>query len=211
MFRVITFILLIITLNGCTALKGRVTQFHTLDSLPRSFVVAPTLEQVESLEFKNYANLVKQELMGRGWRPAEPDSADVAIFLQYQISQGRNVVFSYPIFGQVPTGPSTTTGSITTIGNVSTVNLNTQQNTSTEIIGTGTGSQLEYDRALQVTMYALSSNSEKKKPERIYEGTIRSSGSTGDLSAVVPTLIRALFEEFPGVSGSSRKVIVTIK
>ena len=110
MIRALIFVLAMIALHGCATLKGRVTQFHTLDSLPRSFVVVPTSEQVESLEFLSYAKLVGEHLIAHGWRHAEPETADVAIFLQYQIGQGRNVVFSYPIFGQVPTGSSTTTG-----------------------------------------------------------------------------------------------------
>ena len=211
MMRALIFVLVMLALQGCTTLEGRATQFHTLDALPRSFVVVPTSEQVESLEFLSYAKLVREHLIARAWRHAEPETADVAIFLQYQISQGRNVVFSYPVFGQVPTGSSTTTGSVSTFGSMSTFNINTQQNTTAGIVGTGAGSRVEYDRALQVTMYSLASLRVNKKPERIYEATVSSSGQTGDLSAVVPILIRGLFQEFPGVPGASRKVSVTVK
>ena len=200
-----------LALYGCKTLEGRATQFHTLDSLPRSFVVVPAADQVESLEFLSYSKLATEQLIARGWRRADPETADVAVFLQYQISQGRNVVFSYPIFGQVPTGSTTTTGSISTFGSTSTLNINTQQNTTTGLVGAGVGSRVEYDRALQVTMYSLASLRENKKSERLYEATIRSAGQTGDLSAVVPVLIRGLFQEFPSESGASRKVSVPVK
>lgn len=206
MIRVLIVVVAMLALHGCTTLEGRATQFHTLDSLPRSFVVVPTSEQVESLEFLSYAKLVREQLIARGWRPVEPETADVAIFLQYQISQGRNVVFSYPIFGQVPTGSSTTTGSVSTFGSMSTFNINTQQNTTTGIVGSGTGSRVEYDRALQVTMYSLASLRETKKPERIYEATIRSAGPTGDLSAVVPFLFADFFRSFPANQGHHAKL-----
>ena len=211
MIRALTLVLAMLALHGCKTLEGRATQFHTLDSLPRSFVVVPVADQVESLEFLSYAKLATDQLIARGWQRADPETADVAVFLQYQISQGRNVVFSYPIFGQVPTGSSTTTGSISTFGSTSTLNINTQQNTATGLVGAGVGSRVEYDRALQVTMYSLASLRENKKPERLYEATIRSAGQTGDLSAVVPVLIRGLFQEFPSESGASRKVSVPVK
>ena len=210
MIRILLFAIATLCLHGCKTLEGRLTQFHTLDYSPRSFVVVPTPAQVDSLEFLEYAKLVRTNLVSRGWRHSEPENADLAIFLQYQISQGRNIAFSYPIFGQVPTGSSTTTGTSSKFGNISSFNFNTQQNTTTALVGTGIGNRTEYDRALEVTMYSLAPLKEKKKPERVYEGTVRSSGSEGDLSSVIPILIRGLFQEFPGESGVSRNLSMPV-
>lgn len=138
-------------------------------------------------------------------------SADVAVFLQYEISQGRQVAFSYPIFGSVPTGTSTTTGTVGTYGNTSTINTTTTKQTTLGVVGTGTGNRSEYDRAVRVTMFSLPIYRESQKMEAVYEGEIRSSGSTGDLPTVMPALLEGLFLEFPGKSGTTNAVSVPIR
>jgi len=177
-----------------------------LSGATQTFVIIPDREQGDSLEFRSYANLVRSALQGRGWREGNMASADVAIFFQYSISQGRQVSFSYPIFGQVPTGTSITTGTISTYGNTSNIYAITTRQTTTGVVGVGTGSRTEFDRALRVLMYSLPTYRATQKMERIYEGEIRSTGSKGDLSTVMPVLIRGLFDDFPGVSGTTRRV-----
>jgi hypothetical protein len=154
-------------ISACTMLQGTITQFHVIDSSPRSFAVIPMPDQQNSLEFKSYANLTSDQLIAKGWQQVDISVADVAVFLQYQISQGRQVVFSYPIYGQVPTGSSTTSGTINTYGNFSTINTTTVQNTTTGIVGTGTGSRTVYDRAVNLTIYSMVAYRESQKMDRI--------------------------------------------
>lgn len=51
---------------------------------------------------------------------------------------------------------------------------------------------------------------EQGKAESVYEGAITSTGSTSTLSKVMPCLVKGLFEEFPGESGSTRKNIIAL-
>jgi len=132
------------------------------------------------------------------------------VFLQYEIGQGRQVTFSYPIMGQVATGGSTTTGTVSTYGNTSTLNATTTPNTRLGVVGSGAGSRTEFDRAVRLTMYSAPEYRASQRMQRLYEGEIRSSGSTGDLPTVMPSLIRGLFEDFPGRSGSVRNITVPI-
>lgn len=208
--RILATFALTATLAGCgtPALQGSVSRFHVLAISPQTFVVVPDRDQSDSLEFRSYANLVRQALLARGWREGDMATADVSVFLQYSISQGRNVTFSYPIFGQAPTGSSTTTGTVSTYGNMSSVYATTTAQTTTQVVGSGVVSQLEYDRALRVLMYSLPTYRSTQKMERVYEGEIRSSGSTGDLPTVMPVLVRGLFEDFPGRSGTTSHVKV---
>jgi len=198
------------TLAGCGTppLQGSVSRFHVLSASPQTFVVIPERDQGESLEFRSYASLVRQALQARGWREGTMATADVAVYFQYNISQGRQVAFSYPIFGQVPTGTSTTTGTVSTFGNTSNIYATTTRQTTTGIVGSGAGSRTEFDRALRVLMFSLTTYRATQKMERVYEGEIRSSGSTGDLPTVMPVLVRGLFDDFPGTSGSTRRVNV---
>lgn len=204
-------IVLVATLAGCATLQGSVSRFHVLTTSPQAFVIIPIRDQQDSLEFKSYANLVRQALQARGWREGTLDAADVAIFFQYSISQGRQVAFSYPIFGQVPTGTSITTGTVSTFGNTSNIYATTTGQTTTGIVGSGLGSTTEFDRALRVLMFSLPAYRATQNMERVYEGEIRSSGSTGDLPTTMPVLIRGLFDDFPGASGTTRRVNVPVR
>ena len=43
---------------------------------------------------------------------------------------------------------------------------------------------------------------------KIYEGRVESSGSCGRRTTVVPSMIRALFKNFPGKSGATQKIVL---
>ena len=205
-------LVLAILLSGCaTPLSGKVSRFHVLSGSSQSFVILPTQDQGNSLEFRSYASLVTQQLRARGWREATLENADVAIFFQYQISQEKQVAFSYPVLGQVASNTSYTTGTISTYGNMSTLNATTTRPTTLGVVGTGTGSRTEFDRAVRLTMYSGPAYRTTRTMDRVYEGEFRSSGSTGDLPTVMPALISGLFFDFPGQSGSVRAVDVPLQ
>ena len=196
---------------GCATpkLHGTVTRFHDLGGTPQSFVIVPDQEQSDSLEFKSYANLVRTAFQSHGWSESDFAKADVAVTFQYHISQGRRVEFTYPIFGQVPTGRSTSVGTVSTYGNRSTFNATTTQQTAPAIVGTGVSSRTEYDRALRVVMFSLPAYRASQKMQRVYEGEIRSTGSVADLPAVMPALVKGLLGEFPGKSGAAERIVVS--
>lgn len=213
--RILVVLLTALLLAACGTtpprLEGTVTRFHNLPPGPTSFAIVPNPDQESSLEFRSYAGLVAQQLVSRGWQQTAFDSAQVAVFLQYQISQGRQVAFTYPILGSVPTGRSTTTGTVSTYGNRSTVNATTTQQSTLGVVGTGVGSHTEFDRAARVVMYSIPFYKATNKLEPVLEVEIRSTGSTGDLPTVMPVLVRGLFDDFPGTSGTTRRVSVPFK
>jgi len=213
MRNILLVVLLGVGMDGCAtaSLEGRVTRFHALDLAAKSFALVPASNQQDSLEFRSYAAVVVDKLSAHGWHEAPLESADVAVFLQYEISQGRRVSFSYPIFGQVPTGTSTTTGSVTSYGNTSRLNATTTQQTTFGVVGSGTGRQTEFDRAVRIMMYSLPTYRETNKMQSLYEGEIRSTGSTGDLPTVMPALLRGLLQEFPGKSGTAQRVSIPLQ
>lgn len=210
--RIIVAITAVASLVGCAAsLQGRVSQFHTLDARARTFTVVPVPTQSDSLEFKTYSAMLISQLAARGWKEVDFETAEVGVFLQYGVSRGREVAFSYPVFGQVPTGNSTTTGSINRSGNFSTFNATTTAQTTTAVVGTGVGSTTVFDRSVQVDMYDMQDYRRTQRMTRIYESRVHSSGSNGELAVVMPTLLRAAFEDFPGRSGSTRNFSAEIK
>lgn len=203
----------LLSLSACaltSSLEGRVTKFHTLEASPKAYVMIADDGSVGSLEWRSYAAIVERTLQEQGWRPASFETADVAVFLQYQISQGRSVPFSYPVFGPVPSGVVTTTGNVTTVGNMSTINATSTQGSTFGVVGTRTGSQTVFDRAVKVTMFSLPSYREEKEMNAVFEGEIRSTGSTGDLPTVMPALLQGLFSDFPGLSADVYDVAVPV-
>lgn len=177
-------------LAGCAStprLVGHVSSFHVLDASSKEFVILPTQGEESSLEFRSYADLVRKELVRRGWRDTPYETAGVLVFLQYQIGRGRQVVFSYPIYGAVGT-----------LG-------------ATGVVGEGIGSETVFDRAIQLTMYAAPAYREAKRWEPLYEGVVHSSGGSGSLPPVMPALIEGLFADFPGKSGGTREISIPVE
>lgn len=198
----------LLALSGCGQVQLSVTRYHVLDARPRTFAILPLPSQLESLEFQHYASMVRDQLQQRGWQTVTSGEPECAVFLQYAISAGTPVAFSYPILGQVPTGNSTTFGTVNSGRNATTFSATTTQQTTTGIVGTGTGTKVVYDRAVQLTMLATPSYRGPRDSVRVYEATVRSPGSIGNLNTVMPVLLRGLFQEFPGNSGTTRSLLL---
>ena len=47
--------------------------------------------------------------------------------------------------------------------------------------------------------------------KKLYEGKVVSTGSNSQLATVLPTMVKALFEDFPGQSGSTRTSILALR
>jgi len=120
------------------------------------------------------------------------DQAQTVVFFAYGIDKGRAVDSSYPIIGQ--TGVETCT---------STSCLDSSPWPTYGVVGTRETRQTEYTRVLRldiVDKQALAEGNIKK----LYEGKVVSNGSSNQLMKVLPTMVKALFEDFPGQSGSTR-------
>jgi hypothetical protein len=206
----LTCLILVVTLlTGCvtTRLQGSVTRFHTLDGSPKTFAIFPLEDQQDSLEFRSYARNLSAELTAKGWKEELAESADVAIFLEYAIG-GKTEIRSYPIFKQVPFGNATTTGTVSPSGQIQ---ATTTQATTLAVAGTGTYTDTVFVREVTLKMFSMPIWRASKKMEPVFEGSVNSTGSTGQLSVVMPTLIRALLQDFPGKSGSSVTVRLPIE
>lgn len=199
--------LLVSSLGGCVTfpLEGSVTRFHTLDESPKTFAIFPLEDQQDSLEFRSYAKNVAYELNAKGWRETVAERADVAIFLEYQIG-GKTVTRSYPILKQVPSGSTVTTGTISSTGQIQ---ATTTQATTLAVTNESYTATV-FSRRVSLKMFSLPTWRATKKMEPVFEGTINSTGTTGQLPVVMPTLIRALLQEFPGKSGSTVNVKLPI-
>ena len=185
---------LLAMLSGCALLRSQVAVVHQLpkDLSGTSYVMIPFKEQEGRLEHKAYEETVRQELNAKGFRETTVDQAQTVVFFAYGIDKGRAVDSSYPIIGQ--TGVETCT---------STSCLDSSPWPTYGVVGTRETRQTEYTRVLRldiVDKQALAEGNIKK----LYEGKVVSNGSSNQLMKVLPTMVKALFEDFPGQSGSTR-------
>ena len=203
------FIVLLITwlCAGCVVapVTSDVTVFHRLGaSLEGSSFSFIALDGQQSLEHESYCQVVRSHLSAAGMH--EAPSADQALYLiaiDYFIGAPIQRTGPMPVFGQTGVSGSSTTGTIQTYGNTSTVQTNTTYTPTYGVTGYVPISSMSYRRGFTLLMYDTKRvQAGDFKPS--YEGKVASVGSTGALPRVLPTLIEALFQEFPGESGETR-------
>lgn len=198
--------LLASALSGCAMpLRSQIAVFHELPPkfAGTTYAMVPFKEQEGSLEHKAYEQAVKQELIEKGFRETTLDQAEMVVFLSYGIDTGRQVVSSYPIIGQTGVSSSSTYGTIQSYGSYGTYSGTTTYTPQYGVVGTGVTSGTEYTRFLGLELLEGNAFADGKI-KKLYEGKVVSRGSTGQLAPVLPTMIKALFEDFPGKSGSTR-------
>lgn len=194
--------------QGCAGMvETKVTAFHDMVQpiAGITYAIVPSKEQEGSLEFQAYSKLVKAELDKRGMAEAPFEQAKYAVFMLYGIDDGKQVVESYPIFGQTGTSGARTTGSVNVYGNTATYNATTTYTPTYGIVGSGTRSNTVFKRYLNIDLIDISKSGDGKV-HKVYEGKASSKGSSGQLALVMPAIVKSVFEDFPGKNGVVRTV-----
>lgn len=207
MWRVAFIVFLASLASACTTVRSHISVFHELDAriVGTTYALVPFKEQEGSLEHKTYEQAVKQELNAKGFKEAPFEQAKVVVFISYGIDTGKRVVTSYPIFGQTGVSSSHTYGTVQSYGSYGTYSGSTTYTPTYGVVGSGVGSRTEYTRILKLDILDKAAATEQKI-KKLYEAEVISSGRSGQLAAVLPTMIKALFEDFPGKSVSTRTV-----
>ena len=192
-------------LAGCaTTIRNEVTAFHEWPAaLPdKSFIFERSAAQDNDLEYRRYESLVREQLLRQGFADAEtPQAAQLKVALAYGIdSREVRVVesvlidpgwygppFYDPYFGRPWRrgyyGPFYDPFWFSPP-------LVVPRETNYEV----------FTRHLKITIARAADG------RKLYEVTVRSEGRIGSLAAVMPTMIRAAFAEFPGPSGIPRQI-----
>jgi hypothetical protein len=195
-------------LSGCatSTVLSHVTVFHELSTTPQDvkYAFVRSSHQEGSLEHKAYEQMVREQLNKRGFLEVPVAQANIAVFLSYQIDDGKTVISSYPIFGQTGVAGSQTYGNIySTSPGTASFSATTTYTPSIGVVGAGDQSDLQYTRKVQLDMLDRQLL-DKGTVSKIYEGTVTSVGSSGQLNRVMPYMLRSLFQEFPGRSGTTK-------
>lgn len=177
-----------------------ITRHHNLPRAPsgESFaIVALDDEQGESLAFDAYSNLIVQRLSGLGLKIFGGESAtpDLVVTLKWSVEgpspdvKSRNSGFGYG-FG---------------FGN------------RHSHFGYGFGAPYEnrtstkqmYTRRVDLVLYdGMTYNTEN--PKRVFEGSAVSTGTNGQIDPVMPYIVQAIFDQFPGASGETKTVRIEV-
>ncbi len=184
-------------LAGCALpIESDVTSFHSFgaSTSPRgSIAIIPAEGIADGLEFRNYARLVHSWLQKKGLTPASSIStADYVGTFGYTIDSGRQAIVSSPIFGQTGGGTALTTG---TFGYATTYSPATFG-----VVGSRTDSAMLFTRVAQLTI------KDRKTGRVVWEGRNQSVGGMGEIAGVLPTMIRAMLQDFPNESGRTKLV-----
>ena len=201
---------LLVAAGGATAyVRSDVSIFHELPPAAASalkYSAMPLKAQEGSLEHKFYEGLVKAELGKLGYVETPADAADVIVFLEYGIDDGKQVVSSYPIIAQVGGGTGFTSGTLrNSSGRYVTYSGLVTHTPTYEVVGTGVASQTVFTRFVRVD-FLDPAELRNGKVTKLLEARVVSSGTGSQLAPVMPAMIRALFQEFPGKTGTTRQV-----
>lgn len=174
---------------GCASkFKSDVARFH---ELPRPsgelFVVIPKDEAREgSLEFAQYANMVANRLSAYGYqRTRDRADAELVVRLDYDVDDGNTQVRSYPgTYGFYPYR---------------------YHHWYWPYYPDFGRNEI---RSYVVYARRLSMDISRPSGEVLFEGRVESQGRDNRLPEVMPYLVEAMFEGFPGQSGVTQRVII---
>jgi hypothetical protein len=220
--RVILFIIFTIALGGC-ATTGQPTFNVAVDSLAsqqasnkKTYLLIPGNEGVtwDDLQFQEYATYLMRVLNAQGYVLAKSaDEADLAIILSYGIGdpQTHQYSFNLPTWGQTGVSSANTYGTATTYGNTTSVNATTTYTPTYGVTGynTYTGTRTTFFRYALITGYDFEKYKETEQQTQLWQTTITSTGSSGDLRRVFPILIGASAPYL--ATNTGQKVSVSLK
>ena len=181
-----------------------VTRHHSLPRAPAGetfAVVASAENQDESLAFNAYAAIIERQLSSLGLRSfgGETSTPDLVVTLNWSVE-----------------GPSP---DVKSRGGGYGYSLGYGYGYRRSHFGYGFGYGYPYGnrtttrqmfvRRVELAIYdGATYNSEN--PKRVFEGTALSTGTNGQIDPVMPYIIQAIFDQFPGASGATRTVRIEV-
>jgi len=197
----------LLALSACaTNFRADVARFQQLPPAQgQSFaVVADDPALMGGIEFSQYANLVAQRLEQNGYRrAASPAGADLVVRLAYNVDNGREKVRSTGFAD--PWGPRGYAWGGWGGGWYGRRYYPGFYDPF--LFGAGFG----YNDVDSYTVYtsALTMKIERAQDgQRLFEGTAKAQSLSNRLTYLVPNLVEAMFNNFPGQSGEEIKVTI---
>lgn len=170
---------------------------HNAES-KKKYILLPGIKDIKDtdLQFLEYSSYIDKALASRGFVKTKSfEDANVAIFLIYGIGHPQEKSFSYslPMWGQTGVSSSNTYGTINKFGTTGTYSGSTIYNPTYGITGfiPVSGSFVTYFRFLILDAVDLDEYKKSEKTIQLWQTTVTSTGSSGDLRKVFPVLVAA--------------------
>lgn len=188
-------------LAGCaTTITSDVTAFHAwpADLKDKSYAFAPVKGQEDSLEYRNYEQLIRTELLRLGYSDAGAKPA-LKISFSYGMQAGT-VVVTQPMYDPFWYGPGYPGWRGRHYGPW----------------GPGPFYDPYWGAPLQTTSFPVLQRrlhleiNRADDNQKLYEVTVDSEGREATLPMAMPYMVRSAFSEFPGPSGVSRHVVLKL-
>lgn len=178
---------------GCAArFEADVTRFNDMAAVPQGqsvAVVAKNQNLDKSIEFERYAAEIQDRLLANGFTTPH-DGETPAIFAEVDYGVGEGKAALRDNDNPVSVGVGVAGGSRGGLG----VGLST---------GFGLGGGSSSGTHMRYFTLVLSRAEDGR---RIFEGRVLSEGKSADLAPVMPLMIDAMFENFPGANGETRSI-----
>jgi len=206
----VVIVLALLSGSGCAGPRfvADVSQFHEWperENEKRFSVVARDKNKATTLEFAAYARRLAAELEKRGFQQTkDARQSDVVMLLDYSVDIGTVESYPVPVYGYYPDEYRLVHG-VTRDGKPFSAHV--YHSGSYEPIGYTQETRTIYKRTLDLDIVVAKDWRQGKTVKR-YEGRVVSVGLEQELVTVVPKMIEALFRDFPGVSGTSRTVVL---
>lgn len=193
-------------LVGCSHIRTTTVTYQGQDAPQRGTLVVLPGDPAnnESLAFNSIRKRVAYYLSTKGFEVVDTGSAaNFVAFVNYKIDKGRTVSSSTPIFGQTGGGTSYSSGMVSGYGGSATYSGTTYKAPTYGVVGVANSQATVYTRDVWIDIFKWDGN---KLGAKTYEIKAISEGSCGNVNAVVPVIIDAMFKDFPGEDGKTQKV-----
>ncbi len=206
-FRMASVTLMAVALSACAStFRSDVTSFHTTIPAAGTKVVLVPIDESrqDSLEYRQYASSIQGVLEQNGFVGARDDNPDYIIGFDISVSDGRERIRSYPTGGFAGNfwwrrgyawggwwDPYFPGGGF----------------------GPGFGGGFAGANITSRTVYLAQLHVEIREPDgtMIFEANVESESRSRRLTELVPLLAEALFEDFPGANGVTRRVKIDLE
>lgn len=189
------------------SVSSNVTRFHSgiEGVVGKTYIFQPFDSQKGSLLFEQVTNYIDEHLLQLGLKKLDSGKgkADLLITLSYGIDGGQTVVSSSPVYGSTGGGTTLSSGTVFSSSGYGSYSGTSYQTPNYGIVGSSVNSRVVYRREFNLDIVDIR---DADNPAKLFEGQVISTGSSSSFVRVRKCLIQAMFENFPGVNGSTERV-----
>lgn len=186
------------------------SQVSSYSQLPRkrselSYAIIPLADQRKDEAFASYEARVRAHLGAYGFVPEEFDRAEYIVAMAYVSDDRGDAISSYPIIGQTGSSSSRMSGTMHAYRNTTSYSTTTAHTPAYDVAAADAADSDELTSVLRLDIVRRASIG-RGHIEKVYEGEVLSASNGRELPEILPAMIEALFQGFPGTDGEVRHV-----